>query len=297
MSLWNSYRALSTRTRLLIGGGIMAYGVAGIFLSDKAEQALGFEPTEQDKRSAQPSTGETETASDEIGSGHGAGSEDSSGKNNSDTVSPPHIPKPVGSAQPIAEEAAAARVAFDEPASSQGDIGEESNGNDAKRSVDVSPQHTASLHSSRISGGSTNPISSSSGSPKESFRYSRDEKGGGKTGVQQPQMRIDPGIEVGQVEHIEQTAKEKRADALPDSGEADDQQLTGGDGATALHAQLPAGPGGMRTLGYIVAETLAALLSMEEDAAGVHERRIVELREVLARLHGWELENERSLSL
>lgn len=50
MSLWNSYRALSTRTRLLIGGGIMAYGVAGIFLSDKAEQALGFEPTEQDKR-------------------------------------------------------------------------------------------------------------------------------------------------------------------------------------------------------------------------------------------------------
>ncbi|KAK5108014.1 hypothetical protein LTR62_008849 [Meristemomyces frigidus] len=50
MSLWNSWRGLSTRTRLIIGGGIMAYAMFGIFVSDKAEQAFGFVPTEQDKK-------------------------------------------------------------------------------------------------------------------------------------------------------------------------------------------------------------------------------------------------------
>ncbi|RMY00399.1 hypothetical protein D0867_11762 [Hortaea werneckii] len=55
MSLWTSYRALSTRTRLLIGGGIMTYAVAGMFLSDKAEQFFGFEPTDQDRKRLQDS--------------------------------------------------------------------------------------------------------------------------------------------------------------------------------------------------------------------------------------------------
>jgi hypothetical protein len=50
MSLWTSYRSLSPRTRLLIGGGIMAYAGLGLFLSDKAEEAFGFVPTEQDKQ-------------------------------------------------------------------------------------------------------------------------------------------------------------------------------------------------------------------------------------------------------
>ena len=45
-----SYRNLSFRTRMLIGGGIMVYAVAGLFLSDKAEETFGFVPTDQDKK-------------------------------------------------------------------------------------------------------------------------------------------------------------------------------------------------------------------------------------------------------
>lgn len=45
-----SYRNLSMRSRMLIGGGIMVYAAAGLLLSDKAEQAFGFVPTEEDKR-------------------------------------------------------------------------------------------------------------------------------------------------------------------------------------------------------------------------------------------------------
>ncbi|TKA67220.1 hypothetical protein B0A55_08779 [Friedmanniomyces simplex] len=50
MPLWTSYRALSMRTRLLIGGGIMAYATFGLLVSDKAEEALGLVPTEEDKQ-------------------------------------------------------------------------------------------------------------------------------------------------------------------------------------------------------------------------------------------------------
>ncbi|KAH9829072.1 hypothetical protein Tdes44962_MAKER09186 [Teratosphaeria destructans] len=50
MSLWTSYRNLSPRTRLILGGGVMAYAVFGLFVSDKAEAALGFTPTEQDRQ-------------------------------------------------------------------------------------------------------------------------------------------------------------------------------------------------------------------------------------------------------
>ncbi|KAK4544074.1 hypothetical protein LTR36_004572 [Oleoguttula mirabilis] len=53
MSIWRSYRTLSTRTRLIIGGGIMAYAGFGLIASDKAEQALGLVPTEQDKQRLQ----------------------------------------------------------------------------------------------------------------------------------------------------------------------------------------------------------------------------------------------------
>lgn len=44
-----SYRNLSPKTRLLIGGGIMAYAAFGLFLSDKAEQTFGMVPTEKDR--------------------------------------------------------------------------------------------------------------------------------------------------------------------------------------------------------------------------------------------------------
>ncbi|KXS93797.1 hypothetical protein AC578_828 [Pseudocercospora eumusae] len=50
MSLWRSYRNLSQRTRLILGGSIMAYATAGLFLSEKAESFFGFTPTEQDKQ-------------------------------------------------------------------------------------------------------------------------------------------------------------------------------------------------------------------------------------------------------
>jgi len=50
MPLWTSYRSLSQRTRLIIGGSIITYALAGMFLSDKAEQALGLVPTDQDKQ-------------------------------------------------------------------------------------------------------------------------------------------------------------------------------------------------------------------------------------------------------
>lgn len=44
-----SYRALAPRTRVLIGLGIMAYAGAGLLASDKAEQAFGYTPSEEDK--------------------------------------------------------------------------------------------------------------------------------------------------------------------------------------------------------------------------------------------------------
>ncbi|EMC93615.1 hypothetical protein BAUCODRAFT_76314 [Baudoinia panamericana UAMH 10762] len=50
MSLWQSYRNLSSRTRLLIGGGIIAYASLGLLVSDEAEKIFGFTPTEADKQ-------------------------------------------------------------------------------------------------------------------------------------------------------------------------------------------------------------------------------------------------------
>ncbi|KAK3109215.1 hypothetical protein LTR53_017768 [Teratosphaeriaceae sp. CCFEE 6253] len=50
MPVWQSYRALSMRTRLFIGAGIMAYAGFGMLVSDKAEEALGLVPTDEDKR-------------------------------------------------------------------------------------------------------------------------------------------------------------------------------------------------------------------------------------------------------
>ena len=50
MSLWQSYRTLAPRTRLLIGGGIMAYAAFGLLASDQAEQLLGWTATEEDRK-------------------------------------------------------------------------------------------------------------------------------------------------------------------------------------------------------------------------------------------------------
>lgn len=49
MSLWQSYRNLPTLARLGVGGGLLVWGVVGLYLSDRAEEKFGFTPTEEDK--------------------------------------------------------------------------------------------------------------------------------------------------------------------------------------------------------------------------------------------------------
>ncbi|KAH6659762.1 hypothetical protein BKA67DRAFT_529900 [Truncatella angustata] len=49
MSLLQSYRNLSPRTRLGVGVGILAWGFIGLQLSDRAEERFGLKATEEDK--------------------------------------------------------------------------------------------------------------------------------------------------------------------------------------------------------------------------------------------------------
>lgn len=44
-----SYRNLPTVARLGVGGGFVAWGVIGLYLSDKVEEKLGYTATEEDK--------------------------------------------------------------------------------------------------------------------------------------------------------------------------------------------------------------------------------------------------------
>lgn len=44
-----TYQGLSPRARLGVGFGLLAWGLIGLKLSDKAEEKLGYTPTEQDK--------------------------------------------------------------------------------------------------------------------------------------------------------------------------------------------------------------------------------------------------------
>lgn len=44
-----SYRGLSSRARLFVGLGVMAYAGFGLLLSDQAEKTFNMVPTEQDK--------------------------------------------------------------------------------------------------------------------------------------------------------------------------------------------------------------------------------------------------------
>jgi hypothetical protein len=37
----------------MLGGGIMAYAVVGMYLTDKAEEKFNFKPTEQDREELQ----------------------------------------------------------------------------------------------------------------------------------------------------------------------------------------------------------------------------------------------------
>ncbi|KAF2275750.1 uncharacterized protein EI97DRAFT_459205 [Westerdykella ornata] len=49
MAVWQWYKGIAPKTRILIGVGIMGYAVFGMFMSDKVEEKLGLVPTEQDK--------------------------------------------------------------------------------------------------------------------------------------------------------------------------------------------------------------------------------------------------------
>ncbi|PSK34049.1 hypothetical protein B9Z65_8375 [Elsinoe australis] len=48
-SLWSKYRSLPSRTRILLGTGLIGYALLAQTLSDKAEEPLGLKATEQDK--------------------------------------------------------------------------------------------------------------------------------------------------------------------------------------------------------------------------------------------------------
>ncbi|KAL7270731.1 hypothetical protein RUND412_006557 [Rhizina undulata] len=50
MSLWRYYTTLSPRTRLLVGGSVIAYALAGLYVSDAAEEKFDLLPTEADKK-------------------------------------------------------------------------------------------------------------------------------------------------------------------------------------------------------------------------------------------------------
>ncbi|UKZ47435.1 hypothetical protein TrVGV298_001653 [Trichoderma virens] len=47
--MFKAYTNLSPKTRLGVGVAIIAWGCAGLYVSDKAEEKLGFTPTEEDK--------------------------------------------------------------------------------------------------------------------------------------------------------------------------------------------------------------------------------------------------------
>jgi hypothetical protein len=47
--LSRSYKNLGAKTRLGFGAGVLIWAVAGLYLSDRAEEKFGFTPTEEDR--------------------------------------------------------------------------------------------------------------------------------------------------------------------------------------------------------------------------------------------------------
>ncbi|KAI9171199.1 hypothetical protein HJFPF1_00680 [Paramyrothecium foliicola] len=45
-----AYKNLSPKTRLGVGLAVIAWGAAGLYLSDRAEETFGYTPTEEDKK-------------------------------------------------------------------------------------------------------------------------------------------------------------------------------------------------------------------------------------------------------
>jgi len=47
--MFKAFKSLSPTTRLGVGVGVIAWGVAGLYVSDRAEEKFGFTPSEADK--------------------------------------------------------------------------------------------------------------------------------------------------------------------------------------------------------------------------------------------------------
>ncbi|KAF4463297.1 hypothetical protein FALBO_9879 [Fusarium albosuccineum] len=47
--MFKAYKNLSSKTRLGVGVAIIAWGAAGLMLTDEVEKSFGFTPTEEDK--------------------------------------------------------------------------------------------------------------------------------------------------------------------------------------------------------------------------------------------------------
>lgn len=44
-----AYQGLSSKAKLGVGAGLLAWGIVGLYLSDQAEEKYGFKPSEKDK--------------------------------------------------------------------------------------------------------------------------------------------------------------------------------------------------------------------------------------------------------
>ncbi|KAI4696956.1 uncharacterized protein J4E84_000080 [Alternaria hordeiaustralica] len=49
MAVWQWFKNIPPKTRMIIGVGVMAYAGAGLYISDKAEEKFGLTPTDQDR--------------------------------------------------------------------------------------------------------------------------------------------------------------------------------------------------------------------------------------------------------
>ncbi|KAF1832564.1 hypothetical protein BDW02DRAFT_599864 [Decorospora gaudefroyi] len=49
MAIWEWFKGIPPRTRIIVGVGIMAYASAGLYLSDKAEEHLRRTATEKEE--------------------------------------------------------------------------------------------------------------------------------------------------------------------------------------------------------------------------------------------------------
>lgn len=49
MAVWQWFKTIPPRTRMIVGVSVMMYATAGLYLSDKAEERFGMTPTEKDR--------------------------------------------------------------------------------------------------------------------------------------------------------------------------------------------------------------------------------------------------------